>query len=70
MCVVNLRQVLENCTFPEAGNKLYAILSDNIGNDEQIVINMEGVSSLPSLFLNTSFGQYIQKNGKSGLRKV
>ena len=70
MCLVLLKDLINGCAFPEAGNKLYAILCEHLASENQVVINMEGVSSLPSMFPNTSFGQYILQNGKAPLAKV
>ena len=70
MCTVILKDIIRDCSFPEAGNKLFAILCENLANGQQIIINMEGVSSLPSMFLNTSFGQYIEQKGKASLSNV
>ncbi len=51
-----------------AGNVLYDNIKNAITRKEQVSINMNGVSSLPSILLNVSFGRIIDENGKETLK--
>ena len=51
-----------------AGNVLYDNIKDAITRKEQVSINMNGVSSLPSILLNVSLGRIIDEKGKGTLK--
>ena len=51
-----------------AGNVLYDNIKDAISRKEQVSINMNGVSSLPSILLNVSLGRIIDEKGKGTLK--
>ena len=51
-----------------AGNVLYDNIKDAITRKEQVSINMNGVSSLPSILLNVSLGRIIDEKGKETLK--
>ena len=52
MCTIKLYDVMEGKDFPMAGSSLYDIIRENMNSSDKITIDMEGVSSLPSMFLN------------------
>lgn len=58
----------ENHNLPEAGNILYNNIKKAISSNTKLVIDMEGVSSLPSIFLNVSVGRIIDEQGKDKLK--
>ena len=66
MCTIRLSEVLYGKDYPEAGASLYEIIMQNKDSADKIVISMEGVSSIPSMFLNVSIGRYIEEFKKSG----
>ena len=70
MNTIKIAELLKDSTFPEAGAKLYELLCQRLGQAEPLVLDMDGVSSLPSMFLNTSFGQYIENHGKETLGRI
>ena len=41
---------------------------DNISQSSKITIDLEGISSLPSMFLNVSIGRYIDEYGFDSLK--
>lgn len=55
--------IMRDHDYPTAGQILYGIIMKNIDSDEKIVLDMEGVSLVPSMFLNTSLGRIIQERG-------
>ena len=68
MCTIRLSEVLYGKDYPEAGASLYEIIMQNKDSADKIVISMEGVSSIPSMFLNVSIGRYIEEFGIESLR--
>ena len=69
MCLISLKVLMKDKTYPEAGDVLYEILVDNINKKDKIVLDMEGVVSLPSMFLNMSIGRFIENYGVDFLRQ-
>ena len=49
--------------YPTAGELLYGIIMKDIDSEDRIVLDMEGVSLIPSMFLNTSLGRIIRERG-------
>ena len=60
---------MEGKDFPMAGSSLYDIIRENMNSSDKITIDMEGVSSLPSMFLNVSIGKFIDEFGFETLKK-
>ncbi|WP_455628438.1 STAS-like domain-containing protein [Parabacteroides chinchillae] len=69
MCIIKLYDVIEGKDFPDAGNSLFDLIKKNMNSCDKITIDMEGVSSLPSMFLNVSIGRYIDEFGVDSLKK-
>lgn len=67
MCSINIHDLLEGKTFPQAGAELYDILVQKI-DEPKIVLDMTGVTILPSMFLNVSIGKFIDNYGVDMLR--
>ena len=59
MKTIQLINILEGKTYPEAGTALFPYLVDAINEGERICIDMSGVDSIPTLFMNTSFGEVL-----------
>lgn len=53
---------------PNAGQIFYDAINNAIQANDNIVVDMTGVSSLPSIFLNVSVGRVIEEQGKEVLR--
>lgn len=68
MCTIKVNTLLQNKTYPEAGSNLYCLFEKNI-SDSKIVLDLKGVSSLPSLFLNVSIGKFIENYGVETLKQ-
>ena len=58
-----------HANLPDAGVELYKIIVCTISSDDKIVANMEGVTSLPSIFLNVSLGKIIDDYDIETLKK-
>ena len=69
MKTIYLLSLLEGKTYPEAGTALLPFLVDAIQAGERICIDMSGVDSVPTLFMNTSFGEALQIYGTTPLKK-
>lgn len=70
MCTIKLNDIMIGKEFPESGNDLYNFILDNKDKCERIVIDMEGISSLPTIFLNVSLGRYIEEFGVADIKKL
>lgn len=60
---------MEGKDFPDAGRSLFELIKKDMDACDKITINMEGVSSLPSMFLNVSIGKYIDEFGLDSLKR-
>lgn len=68
MCTIRLYDVMLGKDFPDAGNSLYDLIIKNKDTSDKIILDLEGVSSLPSMFLNVSIGRYIEEFGLDSLK--
>lgn len=65
-----LRNIIDSTpALTESGDDFYRELSMLIAKDEKIVVDMTGVGSLPSVFLNISIGRVIDEYGLVKLRE-
>ena len=55
--------------FPEAGRVLYEEILSRENSSDKIVIDFEGVSSVPSMFLNVSIGRLISERGVAFIKE-
>lgn len=69
MNTVYLLELLEGRTYPEAGTALFPYIENAIRTQDPICIDMAGVDSIPTLFMNTSFGEALQAYGASAFKK-
>ncbi len=67
--MVLLADILKDRAFPDSGNILYDLLSNAILKKEQVCIDMKGVVTLPTLFLNPSLGRIIENYGLDKLKE-
>lgn len=64
MCTIYLKNILaETADLPQAGNIFYDKVMDAESRSEKVIVNMENVTSLPSIFLNVSIGRIIDDFG-------
>lgn len=59
---------MKDRSYPDAGDALYHAIVANMDSDK-IILDMTDVSTLPSMFLNTSFGRFIEEYGVDLLRR-
>lgn len=68
MCNVVMSQLLASDDLITAGKKLFDIMDEYASKDEKVIVDMESVTSLPSMFLNVSLGCYMDKYGPDSLK--
>ncbi len=68
MCSISVQSIMQDKSYPEAGNALYCMIVSRLDEDS-IVLDLSGIVSLPSMFLNTSIGKFINVYGVELLRK-
>lgn len=69
MCTIRLYDIMSGRDYPAAGDYLYDLIIKNKDTSDKIVIDLDGVPSLPSIFLNVSIGKYIEEFGLDSLKK-
>lgn len=70
MCTIKISDLLVGRNYPDAGRVLYDLMVENKDKYEKIILDMDGVSSLPSMFLNTSIGKMIEDFGTDSVRML
>lgn len=65
---IRLYDVMGDMSYPDAGKRLYDLMVDS-PSEEKLIIDLDGVSSLPSMFLNMSIGLFIEEYGVERLRQ-
>lgn len=64
MCTIYLKNILASTSdLPQAGDIFYNQVMYAESRSEKVVVNMEDVTSLPSIFLNVSIGRIIDGFG-------
>lgn len=68
---IHLNQILlQDADLTVAGEKFYDLVKNHIAGSEKVVVDMENVTSLPSIFLNVSFGRIIDEYGMEAVRQL
>ena len=68
MKVIKLIDILNKSDYPKAGSSVFTMIDDAIISEEVIVLDMVDVISVPTMFMNTSFGATIDKYGVKKLK--
>lgn len=68
MKIINLKAILNKSNYQQAGSCVFDIMDSAENTSEVFVLDMDGVISIPTMFMNTSFGAYIDKYGVEELR--
>jgi len=69
MKTIDLKSLLAQKSYPEAGNFIFNDIKDSIINQDKIILDMRDVLSVPTMFLNTSFGAIIEEFGTEKLKE-
>lgn len=63
MCTIKLQEILNGRDYPDSGSILYDKMLALEKTCDKVVLDMDGVISLPTIFLNVSIGKYITNSG-------
>lgn len=66
---INLLDLMQDKDYPTSGSALYDAILAGQDTASKVIIDMTGVDSLPSMFLNMSLGRYIETFGKDQLKE-
>lgn len=53
---------------PDAGNLFYAKIVEGVEDSGKVIVDMSGITALPSVFLNVSIGRLIDEWGMEKLK--
>lgn len=67
MCTISVNNLMKDKSYPEAGVALFDTIVANL-DSEKIILDMTDVTTMPSMFLNTSLGKFIEVYGVDLLR--
>lgn len=70
MKTIIINNIITEKTLVQSGNLLFDEINKSMNANEKLVIDMNGVSSLPSIFMNVSFGQFIDIYGLEKLLSI
>lgn len=69
MKIITLKHILAEKAYPDAGNCIFKDIKDTILAHDKLIIDMSDVLSVPTMFLNTSFGAIIDEFGIPKLKE-
>lgn len=67
---ISLNEILKGKTYPEAGTAFFNVLQQAINANQKLRIDMEGVDSIPTMFMTNSFGRIMDKYGVKKLKET
>ena len=67
--MIQLSQLMADRPYPESGQMLYDCMSPLLANGESVTLDLAGVISLPSMFLNASIGIAAREYGVETIKK-
>lgn len=67
--MIQLSQLMADRPYPESGQMLYDYMSPLLANGESVTLDLAGVISLPSMFLNASIGMAAREYGIESIKK-
>lgn len=67
--MIQLSQLMADRPYPESGQMLYDYMSPLLANGESVTLDLAGVISLPSMFLNASIGMAAREYGVETIKK-
>lgn len=68
MKTIILKDVLSVKSYPDAGDYIFNDIKDCILMNDKVIFDMSEVLSVPTMFLNTSFGAIIDEFGVQKLK--
>lgn len=67
--MLQLSKLMADRPYPESGQMLYEYMSPLLANSENVALDLAGVISLPSMFLNASIGVAAREFGAETIKK-
>ena len=67
--MIKISQIMENRTYPESGKVLYDYMAPLLSKNQSVTLDLNGVDSLPSMFLNASIGVAAREYGAETIKK-
>ena len=67
---VILKEILKDKSYTDCGYDLFAIAEKAVDAGDIVSLDMQDVLSVPTLFMNTSFGDLIDKYGIEKTKKL
>ena len=70
--IIVVKDALDGRSFPEAGDYVYNLMLPFADTDEEFVLDLQGVSDLPSLFFNMCLKRFVDDRGanRQSLRRA
>lgn len=69
MKTILLKNILAKEAFPDAGDHIFKEIKESIISRDKLIIDMIDVLTVPTMFLNTSFGAIIDEFGALKLKE-
>lgn len=69
MCTIRLQDIMQGHDYPDSGALLFDKMMELENVCDKVVLDLDGVISLPSIFLNVSVGKYIMQFGVDALKE-
>lgn len=63
MRMVIIKEILKDRSYPDGGTVLFGYIKEAISANELLYIDMTEADAIPTMFMNTSFGNSIDKYG-------
>lgn len=60
---------MQDRTFPDAGSSLFDMINTALDAGDSVILDMNGVDVLPSMFLNPSIGRIVKERGISTMSR-
>lgn len=60
---------MQDRTFPDAGSALFDMINTALDAGDSVILDMNGVDVLPSMFLNPSIGRIVKERGISTMSR-
>ncbi|KAA6303553.1 MAG: hypothetical protein EZS26_000104 [Candidatus Ordinivivax streblomastigis] len=67
---VILKEILEDRSYTEGGTVLFQIAEIAVNTGDTVYVDMQDVTAIPTLFMNTSFGNLMDKYGIDKIKKL
>jgi len=67
--MIQISQLMADRPYPESGQMLYDYMSPLLAKGENVTLDLAGVISLPSMFLNASIGMAAREYGIETIKK-